>query len=138
MKRFRSHLVLLRLLPMLWLPFCCCQWQGVTAAWAADDSSIAVSCGSACCQRTTPSDAPSPEVPDGEDRCGVECCIRGEVPPAAWEPPIDRIGVELTPAATRIDESAPRGRILAKAHAPPIDAGPPRELPVGAHIRIQV
>ena len=138
MPRLRSKLDLLRLLTMLWLPFCCCQWQGMAAVWATDEATIAVSCGSACCQREPASETPSPESPAGEDRCSFECCIRGELPTPAWEPPIDRIGTDLAAAATTLEAAAPSDRILAKAHPPPLGASPPDARPVAAHIRIQV
>ncbi len=138
MIRSRPTLVLLRLFTMLWLPFCCCQWQGVAAAWSTDDAAIAVSCGSACCQRDPGSETPSPESPKGDERCSFECCIRGELPLPAWEPPIDRRGIDATTDATIGVDAAPLARTVASTHAPPIDASPPWGLPVGVHVRIQV
>ncbi|MFZ9690977.1 MAG: hypothetical protein ACO3EP_02975 [Phycisphaerales bacterium] len=138
MARLRRIHPLLRLFTVLWLPFCCCQWQGIAAAWSTDGGSIEVSCGSACCQGHAPAESASPEAPEGDQRCSLDCCIRGEVPPPAWEPPVDRIGVDRAFSIPSGATEAARVVVAAHAHPPPIDASPPKGVPVDASVRLQV
>jgi hypothetical protein len=138
MARLRRIHPLLRLFTVLWLPFCCCQWQGIAAAWSTDGGSIEVSCGSACCQGHASAESNSPEAPNGDQRCSLDCCIRGEVPPPAWEPPVDRIGVDRAFSIPSGATEAARVVVAAHAHPPPIDASPPKGVLVDASVRLQV
>ncbi|MGA1708326.1 MAG: hypothetical protein ACO4CI_06520 [Phycisphaerales bacterium] len=138
MARLRRIHPLLRLFTVLWLPFCCCQWQGAAAAWASDDPSIEVTCGSGCCQREMPAESPASDAPSGDERCSLECCIRGEVPPPAWEPPVDRIGVDRAFSIPSGATEAARVVVAGHTHPPPIDASPPKGVPVDASVRLQV
>lgn len=138
MARLRRVHPLLRLFTVLWLPFCCCQWQGLAAVSSPVESPLEVACGSACCRGHAPVEAPTSETPGREQRCSLECCIRGEISPPAWEPPVDRVGVDQPETIPAGLIEATRVEFVANAHAPPHGASPPKGVPVDASIRLQV
>lgn len=120
---------------VLWLPFCCCQWQG---AWAlvgdGPDAVVASACGSGCCSEKADRSEPAPSQ-DGEEPCASSCCVRGEATPPKWELPTGR---ELT-----LDANAVGRRCAAETGAgrdAPHDAAtdPPWSTPTQAGVRLQV
>lgn len=123
---------------MLWLPFCCCQWQGIAAAWPSDEDSFAVSCASACCRGGKATEEMPSETPSSGEPCGFECCIRGELPPPVWQVPIDRDGVASNAPAIGEPDRTGLDQVVANAHAPPIGSSPPAGVPVVASVLLQV
>jgi len=121
---------------VLWLPFCCCQWQG---AWAmvggSESANVATVCGGGCCEhgadRETPQDDERSEEP-----CAASCCVRGEATPPKWELPSGRgvAGETLACESTlRLRGAGTGGSPVAR----PI-AEPPWTSPTRGRVRLQI